>query len=224
MEPAQILETTRGLIREYAGDDPDLLFYANRFVYSRLQLDERKTKPKIKRRLYEKNPTCRFCGGNLDQLSGIHLNRIDSSKTYSFENCDLMHADCHRKHHRESKKSKEKSIRSEGPVERCAVKRKESQLYSGQNFLYWWDISPFLREKLEEFEDVEFVKSDNGEICLVSTKILAAQLTPERQTSRKAKSWGVKVLKKRPDEIALEPATGSKEWIFLPVTWITPEE
>ena len=42
--PRQILEDTRQRIREHAGKDPDKWWYANRFVFARLALDERKTK------------------------------------------------------------------------------------------------------------------------------------------------------------------------------------
>ena len=46
-----LLEETRQRIQEYAGDDPDEWFYANRYIFARLGLDERKTKTKIKNAL-----------------------------------------------------------------------------------------------------------------------------------------------------------------------------
>ncbi len=51
MKPKEILEMAREEIRKTAGNDPDKWFYANRFVFARLQLDERKTKTEIKRLL-----------------------------------------------------------------------------------------------------------------------------------------------------------------------------
>jgi len=38
MEPREILQATRQAIYQYAGQDPDRWFYANRFVFARLQL------------------------------------------------------------------------------------------------------------------------------------------------------------------------------------------
>jgi len=39
MNPQGILGKTRKAISDYAGDDRDKWFYANRFVFARLQLD-----------------------------------------------------------------------------------------------------------------------------------------------------------------------------------------
>ena len=59
MKPDEILAHVRRLIEEYAGGDPDRWCYANRFVFSRLMLDERKTKPAIKKRLLgQRRPCC----------------------------------------------------------------------------------------------------------------------------------------------------------------------
>ena len=44
MNPEEILAHTRKLISEHADNDPDKWWYANRFVFARLMLDERKTK------------------------------------------------------------------------------------------------------------------------------------------------------------------------------------
>jgi len=46
MDPQKILEQTRELIGRYANGDDGKWFYANRFVFARLGLDERKTKQK----------------------------------------------------------------------------------------------------------------------------------------------------------------------------------
>jgi len=60
MEPQDILNETRKAITDFAGDDPDRWFYANRFVFARLQLDERKTKTDIKKALLESNQPCHY--------------------------------------------------------------------------------------------------------------------------------------------------------------------
>ncbi len=50
MKPEHILEEARKRIRDHAKRDLDKWFYANRYVFARLQLDERKTKTEVKRR------------------------------------------------------------------------------------------------------------------------------------------------------------------------------
>lgn len=44
MKPEEILAHVRQLIQEHASNDPDEWWYANRYVFARLNLDERKTK------------------------------------------------------------------------------------------------------------------------------------------------------------------------------------
>jgi len=61
MTPREILDRTRVLINEYAAGDPDRWWYANRFVFARLQLDERKTKAGIKRELLDSRKPCHSC-------------------------------------------------------------------------------------------------------------------------------------------------------------------
>jgi hypothetical protein len=53
MTPKEILQQTRELIKNHAAGDPDRWWYANRFVFARLQLDERKNKTSIKRKLLD---------------------------------------------------------------------------------------------------------------------------------------------------------------------------
>ncbi len=50
MEPNEILQHVRQLIAEHSDGDPDKWWYANRFVFARLQLHERKTKTGVKKR------------------------------------------------------------------------------------------------------------------------------------------------------------------------------
>ena len=95
--------------------------------------------------------------------------------------------------------------------------RKESRKYKA--FLYWWDITPHLAEKLDQYDTMEFVKKDCGEICSVSIKELNPFLTKQRQTSRGEGNWGIKVLVEHPDELAFEAGAKDGDWLFLPVVW-----
>ena len=99
MTEQEILDQTRALIRQLAGDDPDKWWYANRFVFARLSLDERKTKTHIKKRLLDSKVACHACGRGFDSRTNVHLHRLDDTKGYSDTNCVLMHADCHIKYH-----------------------------------------------------------------------------------------------------------------------------
>ena len=97
----RILNNARRAITRAAGDDPDRLFYLRRFVFSRLQLDERGGKTGIKDRLYERDPRCHRCKNKFEAKRGVHLHRINEDRGYTDENCVLMHAKCHREHHRQ---------------------------------------------------------------------------------------------------------------------------
>ncbi len=217
MEPKEILEATRRLIQEHAGDDPDKWWYANRFVFVRLQLDERKTKSTIKKELLDSRATCPQCGKPFSSRSNVHLHRIDGDKAYSRGNCVLMHPECHRQCHAE-----------DAVVERTSPRQptvtKQSKRYDDRDFTYWWDISPVLAAGLADVEAVEFVKKDTGERAVVPTDTLMPFLTAERKTSRSDGNWGIKVLNDRPDELAFEPGAGNRDWKFLPVTWLEEAE
>jgi hypothetical protein len=205
------------MISEHAAGDPDRWWYANRFVFARLMLDERKTKARIKQQLLDANRPCHLCDRPFDSRKNIHLHRLDGSKGYNDGNCVLMHGECHQRLH-VGHPAAEESARQWDPV----VTRR-SKCYSDQTFLYWWDISPGLAASLEHLEAVEFVKADTGEYCSVPTSTLTKFMTPERQSKRGNGNWGVKVLSDHPDELALEPGTGGGEWAFLPVVWLSQE-
>jgi len=101
-EGHQILKDTRCRIHEAAGSDPDRLFVLNRYVYSRLQLDERKQHYKLKRALFENYPHCYACKKELLQIRDLELHRLDSNRGYVLENCVLMHRECHQELHHAS--------------------------------------------------------------------------------------------------------------------------
>ena len=220
MTPKEILEQTRKLIDEQANGDPDKWWYANRFVFARLNLDERKTKTDIKRRLFEANGPCNYCGKTFETKRNVHLHRLDSSKGYRDENCALMHAECHQKYHAEHQQRKEQEI-----MGRQLTPTKWSKCYHGKPFMYWWDISPGMVNTLGDFEVIEFVKKDTKERCVVPSADMEKFLIPDRQTTRGKGNWGVKVLKDHQDGLAFEPGTGKEgKYLFLPVVWINEQE
>jgi hypothetical protein len=223
MEPRDILDVTRRAIREHAEQDPDKWFYANRFVFARLQLDERRTKVQIKKELLGTQPRCAYEGCNLpfDGKRGIHLHRIDGTRGYTRENCVLMHNECHTKYHAEhpSNRYRRPPFGSQSAPVRPILK-KISKRYEGSSFLYWWDISPSFLDKIENYEEVEFIKKDTDERCSVPVPALRGYLTEDRQTSRNTGNWGIRVLGDREQELAFEPGKGDTRWLFLPVVWL----
>ena len=182
MEPSEILDRVRHLIRDHSGDDPDKWWYANRYVFARLMLDERTTKTAIKKNLFATNPHCHVCGKPLDGLRNVHIHRLDGDRGYSESNCALMHGPCHQDHH-------SKAAAVEGTVSATGMKAgahadpvltKRSKRYDG-SFLYWWDIPPALAAQLDRFECVEFACKDSRLRCSVTVQDLARLLTEARQ-------------------------------------------
>jgi hypothetical protein len=226
MDPQKILDTVRQTISDYAGNDRDKWFYANRFVFARLQLDERKTKTKIKKKLIESNIPCHYCNKPFEKKTGIHLHRLSNNCGYSSENCVLMHSDCHIKFHAENPKKENYSYSSlpNTPDSAFPTLEKESKRYEEKEFIYWWDISPGFLEKIDKYEAVEFAKKDNGERCYVPTTAFKGYLTKERQTTRGQGNWGIRVLKNREAELAFEPPDKNGKWLFLPVVWVNDKE
>jgi len=222
MNPQKILEETRKAISNYAGEDSDKWFYANRFVFARLQLDERKTKTQIKKELMEANKPCHYCDKPFEKKVGVHLHRLDGERGYSLENCALMHGDCHKKYHAENprdvRRGRPPKLKYTGME--LQVLEKVSKRYDGHTFIYWWDFSPGFLDKIGNYEAVEFIKNDSGERCLVPTVALKGYLTEERQTSRGNGNWGIKVFKDRENELAFEPGNKNDKWLFLPVVWL----
>lgn len=76
--------------------DPDFRFAVNRWVFARLQLDEIRAKRPIKRALWKSGMTrCNGCGKGFDSLKGLELHRIDPTRGYTIENCELLCRKCH---------------------------------------------------------------------------------------------------------------------------------
>jgi 5-methylcytosine-specific restriction endonuclease McrA len=92
----RILRQTRQLITEAASDDVVLRFKINRWVYSRLQQDEKQKKTPLKKSLWDAGVhACQRCGKPFASLRGVHLHRIDASKNYYDGNCQLLCSICH---------------------------------------------------------------------------------------------------------------------------------
>ena len=218
MTPKEILENVRALIQEHSKGDADRWWYANRFVFARLQLDERKIKTGVKKSLLEPAPKCHLCGKPFETQKGIHLHRLDDSKGYSQQNCVLMHAECHQQHHVEAFERDEADQEALSSKEPILVKK--SKFYGDMPFLYWWDVIPPL-EKLDRYREVRFLCKDTGLWCSVDVQQLKSFLAKERQTSRGSGHWGIKVLAGREEELAFEPGSGKQggKWLYLPVTW-----
>jgi len=222
MTPRDILDQTRKLIAEHAGGDPDTWWYANRFVFARLALDERRTKTNIKKRLLDSGQPCHHCGRPFESRTGVHLHRVDADRGYSDENCVLMHGDCHQEHHANASAENGANVdQEESGGKGKVILTKWSKFHDERPFTYWWDISPSEAEKLGKYEAVEFACKDTRLRCKVPVPELRTFLLPERQTTRGDGHWGVKVLLNREDELAFEPGTGKGgKWLFLPVVWV----
>jgi len=222
----EILDKTRQAINDYANGDSNKWFYANRFVFARLQLDERKTKSQIKKSLLEANIPCGYCKKIFEDKAGIHLHRIDGERGYSFDNCVLMHPDCHKRFHSENPSTKQEVYTAKHKDTNFAapILEKESQRYDDKSFTYWWDISPGFLDNIDKYDAVEFIKKDTDERCCIPTLALKGYLTKERQTSRGKGNWGIKVLKNRESELAFEPKNKKEKWLFLPVVWLNEKQ
>ena len=94
----QILERARSQIKEAAGRDSDIRFKINRYVYARLQLDEKKEKPK-KADLFDKQKgLCRICGERIDNIKDTDTHRINEELGYDdANNVVLVHRSCHQR-------------------------------------------------------------------------------------------------------------------------------
>jgi hypothetical protein len=92
----QVLKHTREAINFASGGDMTLKFKINRWVYARLQLDERKIKENIKDLIWTVgNKKCAKCGKGFETVKGVELHRINASEVYSIDNCQLVCKPCH---------------------------------------------------------------------------------------------------------------------------------
>ncbi len=97
-----LLNHIRSMVQETAGDDPDLRFKLNRWIYARLQQDDRTASRLIKKELWDlgiHHCQDQKCRKKFRTLKGVEIHRIDSSHAYSLENCELLCKPCHQKLH-----------------------------------------------------------------------------------------------------------------------------
>ena len=93
----EILRQTRISITNAAKNDENLRFKINRWVYARLMQDERQNKKPIKQALWDSGiRACQVCGKPFSSLRGVHLHRVDSSREYEADNCQLLCVLCHK--------------------------------------------------------------------------------------------------------------------------------
>jgi len=91
-----ILDHVRFDIGLAAGDDYDLRFRLNRWIFARLQQDEIRVKRPIKKKLWDDGmQSCQACKQPFTKLKGVELHRTDASKGYSVGNCELLCRECH---------------------------------------------------------------------------------------------------------------------------------
>jgi hypothetical protein len=226
MNLQKLLNKTRRAINSYADGDNDKWFYANRFVFARLQLDERKTKTQVKKALLEANMPCDYCKKVFKDKTGVHLHRTDSERGYSLDNCVLMHSNCHIRFHSENPPTKQtnRQVKPKDSNFAAPILEKESRRYNDKPFTYWWDISPGFLDNIDKYEAIEFIKKDTGERCYVSTLVLKKYLTKKRQTSRGKGNWGIKNFQKRESELAFEPGNKKEKWLFLSGVWLNEKQ
>jgi len=210
-EGNRILEKTRKDITGSAKGDADKWFKLNRWVFARLQEDERKTKRDLKKKLIRKVDYCGHCGKKFNSKKFIDIHRINKDKAYSEDNCILVHnGKCH-----QEAESKHNYAR----VFNKKLLLKKSKRYDNYgNTLYWWDIT--------DNEKFKYIKRENGIIVFqeadTETKHsyhyqdLAAFLTSDRKTTRNRNhNWGFRILKSRVNKLASEPGAEDKTWKYI---------
>ena len=91
-----VLNHVRFVVGVAAGDDQDLRFRINRWIFARLMQDEIRVKRPIKKRLWDSGMrSCQACGQEFGSLKGIEIHRKEPTKGYSLENCELLCRECH---------------------------------------------------------------------------------------------------------------------------------
>ena len=92
----QILEQLRKQIKAAAGENSVDRFKINRYVYARLQGDEKKKKPK-KADLFDKQKGfCAICKKRISNIKDTDTHRINDKLGYDdINNVELVHRSCH---------------------------------------------------------------------------------------------------------------------------------
>jgi len=96
-----ILKRTRVMIDKAVGNDVDLKFKVNRWIYARLPRYERRIKDRIKRKLFKLGMKCQCgqpdCTKVFSTSKNVEVHRRLRTKMYSEENCVLVSKVCHEK-------------------------------------------------------------------------------------------------------------------------------
>lgn len=98
----RVLQHVRDEVERFSEGDLDLEFAIRRYVYKRLQGDERGAREKretFRRRLFDRQQgRCVFCQESFAQIAGAETHRTKSGR-YSEANTVLVHRECHQEHH-----------------------------------------------------------------------------------------------------------------------------
>jgi len=87
----EILEHARFVIGVAAGNDAQMRFKLNRWVYARLHQAEIREKRPIKQVLWDSGiRACQKCKRKFKNIKGVEIHRKDGDKIYSVENCQLL--------------------------------------------------------------------------------------------------------------------------------------
>lgn len=103
-EGDRILSDVRKRIKNITTNEDDR-FLLNRWVYARLQADERRTKDGLRKELFQENNSCYFCEKPLKpEQERIHLHRLKENRRYIKGNCVLAHQKCHQEAQKKEKR------------------------------------------------------------------------------------------------------------------------
>lgn len=95
----EILEEVRRLVAEKSSGDAELAWAMRRYIYIRLQHDERGNPMQRKilklKKMVSQHGACALCGCRLPER-GAELDRAETMKGYTEENTRLLCHDCHR--------------------------------------------------------------------------------------------------------------------------------
>ena len=102
-EALRMIAYVEGEIERVSKGDEDLAFRLRRFVHARLQLKNRgsvQQREKLRRGLFDKQQgRCALCDRPFTELLRTHLHRMGAGR-YTEANTQLVHQECHEKHHR----------------------------------------------------------------------------------------------------------------------------
>lgn len=96
----EILNHVKFIIDITSGDNVNLKFKLNRWVYSRLLYSEIKEKKPIKKKLWESGINfCQVprCNNIFKSLKNVEIHRKNQQTAYSIKNCILVCRECHEK-------------------------------------------------------------------------------------------------------------------------------